>query len=49
MPKVNGEKEFRRQKNEFPASKRRRERISSLKNGVSGLKRVTRKGLVAKK
>ncbi|MCB7074027.1 hypothetical protein LIZ98_11440 [Caldibacillus sp. 210928-DFI.2.18] len=49
MPKVNGEKEFRRQKNEFPASKRRREQVSSLKNTISRLKKTMRTSFVAKK
>ncbi|AWI11039.1 hypothetical protein CQJ30_01865 [Caldibacillus thermoamylovorans] len=40
---------FRRQKNEFPAKKRRRERVSSPKMSVSRLKKTTRKDLVAKK
>jgi hypothetical protein len=39
----------RRQKGEFFASKRRRERVSSLKNGVSRTKMPTRMDLVAKK
>jgi hypothetical protein len=43
------EKVLRRQKREFFGSKRRRERISSPKNGVSRLKMTTRLGLVAKK
>jgi hypothetical protein len=43
------EKGFRRQKNEFFASKRRREKVSSPKKGVFRLKMTTRKGLVAKK
>ncbi|MEG6534841.1 hypothetical protein [Caldifermentibacillus hisashii] len=33
----------------FPAQKRRRERVSSLKKGVSRAKTTTRKGFVAKK
>ncbi|WP_346216833.1 hypothetical protein NSQ14_02820 [Caldifermentibacillus hisashii] len=47
--KSDDEKGSRRQKREFSASKRRRERISSPKNGVSRAKVTTRKGLVAKK
>ncbi|WP_270577655.1 hypothetical protein [Caldibacillus thermoamylovorans] len=43
------EKGSRRQKREFSASKRRRERVSSPKNGVSRAKVMTRKDLVAKK
>ncbi|WP_270578733.1 hypothetical protein, partial [Caldibacillus thermoamylovorans] len=43
------EKRSRRQKKEFFASKRRRERVSSPKKGISRLKVVTRRGLVAKK
>ncbi|MEK6453084.1 hypothetical protein [Caldifermentibacillus hisashii] len=43
------EKESRRQKIEFLTPKRRRERGSSPKNGVSRLKMTTRTGLVAKK
>ncbi|MED3645047.1 hypothetical protein P5F75_16955, partial [Caldifermentibacillus hisashii] len=39
----------RRQKVKFPDSKRRRERVSSPKNVVFRLKKVTRKSLVAKK
>ncbi|MEG6533415.1 hypothetical protein [Caldifermentibacillus hisashii] len=39
---------FRRQKMVFLASKRRRDRVSSPKNGVSRLKMVTRTGLVVK-
>ncbi|MEK0290300.1 hypothetical protein P5F77_07425 [Caldifermentibacillus hisashii] len=50
FPPQNGdEKGSRRQKREFRASKRRRERVSSPKNEVSGPKTTTRKGLVAKK
>ncbi|MED4853735.1 hypothetical protein NSQ14_04035 [Caldifermentibacillus hisashii] len=48
-PQNDDEKESRRQKREFRASKRRRERVSSPKNEVSGPKTTTRKGLVAKK
>jgi hypothetical protein len=40
---------FRRQKMVFLASKRRRDRVSSPKNGVSRLKMATRSGFVAKK
>ncbi|MEL4028660.1 hypothetical protein NST89_08815 [Caldifermentibacillus hisashii] len=47
--KISDEKGLRRQKREFSASKRRRERVSSPKNGVSRAKMTTRKGLVAKK
>ncbi|MEL4028436.1 hypothetical protein NST89_07565 [Caldifermentibacillus hisashii] len=39
----------RRQKVEFPTQKSRRERVSSLKNGVSRTKMPTKRGLVAKK
>ncbi|MGG3688208.1 hypothetical protein [Caldifermentibacillus hisashii] len=39
----------RRQKVEFPAQKRRRERVSSPKNSIFGLKTTTRTGLVTKK
>ncbi|MEG6534625.1 hypothetical protein V6C20_13935 [Caldibacillus thermoamylovorans] len=39
----------RRQKREFFASKSRRERVSSPKNGVSRTKMPTTRGLVAKK
>ncbi|WP_368975602.1 hypothetical protein NST61_03235 [Caldifermentibacillus hisashii] len=39
----------RRQKIEFPASKRRRKRVSSPKTSVSHSKMVTRLGLVVKK
>ncbi|WP_270578315.1 hypothetical protein [Caldibacillus thermoamylovorans] len=48
-PKNDDEKRFRRQKMEFPAQKRRRERASSPKNGVSRPKLTTRSDLVAKK
>ncbi|WP_200889702.1 hypothetical protein, partial [Caldibacillus thermoamylovorans] len=48
-PQNGDEKESRRQKKEFPAQKRRRERVSSLKKGVSRAKTTTRKSLVAKK
>ncbi|MEL4027641.1 hypothetical protein NST89_03285 [Caldifermentibacillus hisashii] len=47
--KKDDEKESRRQKVEFPVKKRRRERVSSPKSGISRLKMTTRKGLVAKK
>ncbi|MED4853668.1 hypothetical protein P9386_17830 [Caldifermentibacillus hisashii] len=47
--KNDDEKWFRRQKKEFRASKRRRERVSSPKKGVSCPKMTTRTGLVAKK
>ncbi|WP_270577656.1 hypothetical protein [Caldibacillus thermoamylovorans] len=47
--KISDEKGLRRQKREFSASKRRRERVSSPKNGVSRAKVMTRKDLVAKK
>ncbi|MEG6534844.1 hypothetical protein V6C20_15065 [Caldibacillus thermoamylovorans] len=43
------EKRSRRQKKEFPAQKRRREKVSSLKTSDFRLKMVTRKSLVAKK
>jgi len=43
------ERGSRRQKNEFPAKKRRRERVSSPKMSVSRLKKTTRTGFVAKK
>ncbi|MCB7075170.1 hypothetical protein LIZ98_17620 [Caldibacillus sp. 210928-DFI.2.18] len=46
--KKDDENEFRRQKKEISAQKRRRERGSSPKNGVSRLKMVTRLSLVAK-
>ena len=42
------EKGSHRQKNEFPAKKRRRERVSSPKMSVSRLKKPTREDLVAK-
>ncbi|MEN0660808.1 hypothetical protein NST11_15845 [Caldifermentibacillus hisashii] len=46
----NGDEErSRRQKKEFHASKWRREKVSSSKNGVFRLKMVTRKVLVVKK
>ncbi|MEK0285771.1 hypothetical protein [Caldifermentibacillus hisashii] len=48
-PQNDDENGSRRQKSDFSASKRRRERVSSLKNGVSRTKMVTRRGLVAKK
>ncbi|MED4853734.1 hypothetical protein P9386_18175 [Caldifermentibacillus hisashii] len=48
-PQNGDEKGSRRQKMKFPAQKRRRERVSSLKNEVSCPKMTTRKGLVAKK
>ncbi|MEK0288523.1 hypothetical protein P5F76_17930 [Caldifermentibacillus hisashii] len=40
---------FVAKKSSFRASKRRREVVSSLKNGVFRIKTATRKGLVAKK
>jgi hypothetical protein len=43
------ERGSRRQKSEFPAKKRRRERVSSPKMSVSRLKKTTREDLVAKK
>ncbi|MED4852929.1 hypothetical protein P9386_14025 [Caldifermentibacillus hisashii] len=49
QPKKDDENGFRRQKRGFPGSKRRRERISSPKKGVSRAKVTTRKDLVAKK
>jgi hypothetical protein len=49
LRKSDDEKWFRRQKMEFPAQKRRRERASSPKNGVSRPKVTTRSDLVAKK
>ncbi|WP_346216900.1 hypothetical protein NSQ14_04040 [Caldifermentibacillus hisashii] len=48
-PQNGDEKGSRRQKMKFPAQKRRRERVSSPKKGVSRLKTTTRKGFVAKK
>ncbi|WP_041846492.1 hypothetical protein [Caldibacillus thermoamylovorans] len=48
-PQNDDENEFRRQKKEISAQKRRRERVSSPKSGVSGTKMTTRTGLVAKK
>ena len=49
-PPQNGDEiRSRRQKMVFLASKWRRDRVSSPKNGVSRLKMVTRTGLVAKK
>ncbi|MEL4028735.1 hypothetical protein NST89_09195 [Caldifermentibacillus hisashii] len=42
------ENRARRQKHDFLTSKRRRERVSSPKKGVSRLKMTTRLGLVAK-
>ena len=48
-PQNGDEKESRRQKKEFPAQKRRRERVSSPKKGVFRSKMTTRRGLVAKK
>ncbi|MEK0290301.1 hypothetical protein P5F77_07430 [Caldifermentibacillus hisashii] len=48
-PQNDDEKGSRRQKMKFPAQKRRRERVSSPKKGVSRLKMTTRKSLVAKK
>ena len=47
--KSDDEKRSRRQKVGFLGSKRRRERASSPKKGVSRAKKTTRKGLVAKK
>ncbi|WP_152618057.1 hypothetical protein [Caldibacillus thermoamylovorans] len=47
--KISDEKGLRRQKREFSASKRRRERVSSPKKGVSRAKKTTRRGLVVKK
>ncbi|MED4852621.1 hypothetical protein P9386_12405 [Caldifermentibacillus hisashii] len=49
QPKKDDENGSRRQKNEFPAKKRRREWVSSPKMSVSRLKKTTRKDLVAKK
>ncbi|MEG6532034.1 hypothetical protein V6C20_00345 [Caldibacillus thermoamylovorans] len=49
QPKKDDENGFRRQKSEFPAKKRRRERVSSPKMSVSRLKKTTREDLVAKK
>ncbi|MEK6453251.1 hypothetical protein [Caldifermentibacillus hisashii] len=48
-PQNDDEKGSRRQKKEFRTSKRRRERVSSPKKGVSRLKTTTRNGFVAKK
>jgi hypothetical protein len=48
-PKKDDENGFRRQKKEFPAQKRRREMVSSPKNGVFRLKMMTRFGFVVKK
>ncbi|MEG6533978.1 hypothetical protein V6C20_10635 [Caldibacillus thermoamylovorans] len=48
-PQNDDENGSRRQKIEFPASKRRREWVSSPKNDVFHPKMVTRTGLVAKK
>ncbi|MEN0661169.1 hypothetical protein NST11_17715 [Caldifermentibacillus hisashii] len=48
-PQNADEKGCRRQKREFFASKSRRERVSSPKNGVSRTKMPTTRGLVAKK
>jgi hypothetical protein len=47
--KSDDEKGSRRQKREFPGSKRRRERVSSPKSGISWLKKTTRRDLVGKK
>ncbi len=47
--KKDDENGSRRQKNEFPAKKRRRERVSSPKMSVSRLKKTTREDLVARK
>ncbi|AWI11035.1 hypothetical protein CQJ30_01845 [Caldibacillus thermoamylovorans] len=49
QPKKDDENGSRRQKNEFPGSKRRRERVSSPKKEVFRVKKTTRTGLVAKK
>ncbi|WP_270578040.1 hypothetical protein [Caldibacillus thermoamylovorans] len=48
-PQNDDENGSRRQKIEFPASKRRRERGSSPKLSIFHLKMTTRMGLVAKK
>ncbi|MCM3056194.1 hypothetical protein [Caldibacillus thermoamylovorans] len=48
MPQNGDEIGSRRQKMVFLASKWRRDRVSSPKNGVSRLKMVTRTGLVVK-
>ncbi|MED3643316.1 hypothetical protein P5F75_07790 [Caldifermentibacillus hisashii] len=48
-PQKADENRSRRQKSDFSAQKCRRERVSSLKNGVSRTKMVTRTGVVAKK
>ncbi|MEL4028876.1 hypothetical protein NST89_09950 [Caldifermentibacillus hisashii] len=48
-PQNDDEKGSRRQKREYPAQKRRRERVSSPKKGVSCPKTTTRNGFVAKK
>ncbi|WP_368993615.1 hypothetical protein NSQ45_01440 [Caldifermentibacillus hisashii] len=47
--KKDDERGSRRQKSEFPAKKRRRERVSSPKISVSRLKKTTREDLVARK
>ncbi len=47
--KKDDEKGSRRQKRGFPVQKRRRERVSSPKNGVFGFKMTTRRCFVAKK
>ncbi|WP_235372152.1 hypothetical protein, partial [Caldibacillus thermoamylovorans] len=47
--KNDDEKGSRRQKIAFSVSKRRRERVSSPKNSVSGPKKTTRMSVVAKK
>ncbi|MGG3688104.1 hypothetical protein [Caldifermentibacillus hisashii] len=47
--KSDDEKGSRRQKRGFPVQKRRREKVSSPKKGVSRAKVMTRRGLVAKK
>ena len=49
LPQNDDEKWSRRQKRGFPASKRRREKVSSPKNGLFRHKTTTRSGLVAKK
>ncbi|MEL4027959.1 hypothetical protein NST89_04930 [Caldifermentibacillus hisashii] len=41
-PKKDDENGFRRQKSEFPAKKRRRERVSSPKKEVFRVKKTTR-------
>jgi hypothetical protein len=49
LPQNGDENRALRQKMVFLASKWRRDRVSSPKNGVSRLKMVTRTGLVVKK